>query len=115
MKRRAVLSIAFGLAAALVVAGIGPLYAAPLLIIAVPVVFLTISRAATGSTIEPDFEWLLFAFGVAWLLVFLISPVVRNSPEAWSFWVALGVIPLLLAMALAVRRRLFDPRDIAER
>ena len=115
MKRRVVLSIAFGLGASLIVAGIGPFYATPLLIVALPVVFLTISRAATGSTTEPDFEWLLFAFAVTWLVLWPVAPIIRNSPEAWPLWAALGVIPLLGAIALLVRRRLFASRDIARR
>ena len=113
MKRRGVLSIAFGVVAALIVAGIGPFYAVPLLIVALPVVFLTMSRATTGSTIAPDFGWVLVAFGVAWLLIFLLSPIVQNSPEAHSFWVGLGVVPVVLAMALAIRRRLNETRDVA--
>lgn len=114
-KRATLVSIAFGVAAALVVARIGPLYATPLLIVALPVVFLTISRAATGSAIQPDFEWLLFAFAVTWLVVWPVAPIIRNSPEAWPVWAALGVVPLLAALTLLVRRRLFAARDIAAR
>ena len=115
MRRAAALSIAFGVGAALVVAGIGPIYATPLLIVALPVVFLTVSRAATGSTIKPDVEWVLFAFGLAWLVVSPVAPVTRNAPEAWAVWSALGVIPLLLAIVLLIRRRLLAPGDLAGR
>ena len=115
MKRRGVVSIAFGLGAALLVAGIGPFYATPLLIVALPVAFLTISRAATGSTIDPDFEWLLFAFSVTWLVLLPVAPVVHNAPEAWPVWTAIGVIPLLVAISLLGRRRLSASRDIGQR
>lgn len=119
MKRSDVLSILFGLGGALVVAFIGPVYAAPLLIVAVPVLFLTISRAVTGSPIQPDLAWLLLAFAIAWLVVLPIAPIapiVRSSggapADAWIYWIGLGIIPLLLAISIAVRRRLFDAHDI---
>jgi hypothetical protein len=114
-KPAPLVSIAFGVAAALVVARIGPFYATPLLIVALPVVFLTISRAATGSTIQPDFEWLLFAFAGTWLVLWPVAPITRNSPDAWPVWAAVGVIPLLGAIALWVRRRRFASRSIPAR
>ena len=105
-RQNRVLSAAFGLVAAFVVAMIGPVYATPLLIVALPVVFLTVSRAVTGTTLQPDFAWLLGAFGLMWLVVLLLAPIVRNSPEAMPYWIALGVIPILLAIAPALRRRM---------
>ena len=114
-KRGTVVSIAFGVVAALVVARIGPVYATPLLIVALPVVFLTISRAATGSTTQPGFTWLLFAFAVTWLGLWPVAPIIRNSPDAWPVWGAVGVLPLLGAVVLLVRRRLFASRDIRAR
>lgn len=114
-RRAVVVSIAFGVTAALVVARIGPVYATPLLIVALPVLFLTISRAATGSTIRPDFVWVLIAFAVAWLVLWPIAPIIRNSPEEWPVWAALGVIPLLGAIVLSVRRWLSVSRDVGAR
>lgn len=108
------LSIAFGIGAALLVALIGPLYAAPALIVAFPLVFLTLSRTLTRSTIQPDVPRLLGAFAVAWLLLLPVAPVVQGSTEvgartAWAWWVALGGVPLLFAIALVVRDRLAKP------
>ena len=109
VTRRTVASVAFGLAAALVVATIGPVYATPLLIVALPVVFLTVSRVATGATTQPDFEWLLFAFGVSWLIALPFAPTVRNGPAAMPYWLALGLAPVLVAVVLLIRRRSTDP------
>jgi hypothetical protein len=111
-KRATLVSIAFGVAAAVVVARIGPFYATPLLIVALPVVFLTISRAATGSMIPPAVDWLLLAFAAAWLVLWPVAPIIHSSPEGWPVWAALGVIPLLGGIALSVRRRRFAARDI---
>ena len=115
MTRRRLASIAFGLVAALIVTRIGPVYATPLLIVALPVVFLTVSRAATGATMQPDFEWLLFAFGGAWLLLLPFAPIVRTTPEAMPYWLALGLAPMLLAIALALGRRLAMSRAMQRR
>lgn len=115
VKRRRGLSIAFGLAAAVIVSNIGPIYAVPLLIVALPVVFLTLSRAVMGAAIEPDFEWLLAAFGVAWLVLLPFAPIVRSSPEAMPIWVAIGVVPALLAAVSAVGRRMARSHDARHR
>lgn len=105
------ISIAFGLAGAGVVALVGPVYGGLVLILAVPVVFLTLSRAITGATLQPDFAFLLASFGLAWLLVLPFAPITRNSgepapPDVWILEVGVGVAPLLMAVLLFARRRL---------
>lgn len=118
MNRSDLVSILYGVGAAVAVALVGPVYATPVLIVAFPVVFLTVSRAVTGSTIEANIEWLLFAFAVAWFLLVPLSPIVRRSLDIdasrWPLWLFLGVVPLLAAATLAVRRRLIVPRTSTE-
>ena len=114
MNRSDLVSILFGVGAAVVVALIGPVYATPALIVAFPILFLTVSRAVTGSTTQPNLRWLLFAFAVAWLLLLPVSPIVwrsvDNGPSTWPLLLFLVVVPLLAAATLAVRRRLIGPR-----
>jgi hypothetical protein len=110
VNRSHTLSLLYGLGAAFVAALIGPFYAMIPLILATPIVFLTFGRAVTGSPIQPDFERLLGAFGLAWLLLLPVAPAVQRAVEVgsanvWTWSLALGFAPLLVALASTVRRR----------
>lgn len=107
-SRRA--SLAFGVLSALLVAVIGPLYAAPLLICALPVAFLTIPRIFFATTNRPDWGPMLIAFGVSWLVLLPVAPVVRpagieNDGTVWAMWIGVGALPILVGALLGARIR----------
>jgi hypothetical protein len=115
MDRSRAVSVLVGLGAAVVIALVGPLYGGLVVTCATPLVFLTLSRALIGRTIDPTWTWMLIAFGLGWFALLPVAPFIQgsvsNSPEnASSIWVAsavIGLVPMLLAaglVALARRR-----------
>ena len=101
------ISILFGMASALTVAVIGPIYAAPLLLCALPITFVTASRLVLGSPTKPHWAAMLIAFGLAWLLLFPVAPIVHPGSDRdigpTPMWLALGIVPLLAGIFMRVR------------
>jgi hypothetical protein len=115
MDRSRTVSVVVGLAAAVVVGLIGPIYAALILICATPLIFLTLSRAVTGRTIDPAWPWLLIAFGVAWFVLLPVAPIVQGATSSvpdgpWAVWAVIGGFSLIglgaiVASGFVVTRR----------
>jgi hypothetical protein len=105
------LSVGYGLVGALVAAIIGPFYALLPLILALPVVFLTLSRAILGRPSRPDWAWLAASFGALFILVVSFEPLVRFSDAApprdlYTGWAWIGVVALAIAALIVVGRRI---------
>lgn len=125
MDRSRAVSALVGLGAAVVFALVGPMYGGLVSILAIPLIFLTLSRTLTGRTIDPTWTWLLTAFGVGWFALLPVAPFVQvsisNVPEnASSIWVAsavIGSVPILIAAGLIARAglRASRARDIPRR
>jgi hypothetical protein len=102
-----------GLGAAVVIGLVGLVYGGLVVICATPLIFLTLSRALTGRTIDPAWTWLLTAFGVSWFALLPVAPFVQvsisNSPDnassIWVFSAVIGLAPILLAAALVALAR----------
>jgi len=95
---RRVRSVLFGIASAIVVGLIGPLYATPILILSFALVFRTTARVSAES--------LLAAFAVAWFTVMVISPpLISNTPDSLPFWVGIGIVGMVLAAGFALTAR----------
>lgn len=114
-------SIAVGAGAAAVVALVGPLYGGLVVVLAVPVVFLTLSRLLFGSETRPLWGTLLIAAGVAWFILLAVSPFARNAldahPESRLWLLLIGVMPVAVGAAITVRARRLSlaSRDIGRR
>jgi hypothetical protein len=95
----------------LVAAIIGPFYALLPLILALPVVFLTLSRAILGRPSRPDWAWLAASFGALFVLVVPFEPLVRFSdevppPDLYASWAWIGVGAFAAAALIVVVRRI---------
>lgn len=114
-------SIAAGAGAAGVFALVGPLYGGLVVVLAVPVVFLTLSRMLFGSETGPVWGTLLIAAGVAWFMLLAVSPFARNAldahPESWLWLLLVGAVPLAAGASMMVRARRLSlaSRDIGRR
>jgi 1-acyl-sn-glycerol-3-phosphate acyltransferase len=113
MDRSRTVSVLVGLGAAVVMGLVGPLYGSLVVICATPLIFLTLSRALTGRTIDPTWTWVLIAFGAGWFALLPVAPFIQGSisniPEnASSIWVAsavIGLVPVLVAAGLVALAR----------
>lgn len=105
------LSVGYGLLGALIAAIIGPFYALLPLILALPVVFLTLSRAILGRPSRPDWAWLGASSGLLFLVLVQFEPIVRFSDEApppglYAGWAWIGVAALAITAVIVVVDRI---------
>jgi hypothetical protein len=113
MDRPRAVSVLVGVGAAVVIGLVGLYYGGLVVICATPLIFLTLSRALTGRTIEPAWTWLLIAFGLAWFALLPVAPFVQrsisnvpeNASSIWVFSVLIGLVPLLLSVVLVALSR----------
>jgi hypothetical protein len=106
-------SVLVGVGDAVVIGLVGPVYGGLVVICATPLIFLTLSRALTGRTIDPAWVWLLIAFGVAWFALLPVAPFVQrsisnipeNADSIWAFSAFIGLVPLLLSVVLVALSR----------
>ena len=103
------MSIAVGMFAAVAVGLVGPLWGGLVVVLARPVIFLTVSRALLGSETAPEWDVLLLTAGVAWLVFLPFAPAVHwegvLTSDDWRWLLAIGAIPLLGAGLAHWRRR----------
>jgi hypothetical protein len=100
------LSVIVGIGAAAVISLVGPVYGAPVLICAVALAFLTLSRFVFGSETVPAWDALLIAAGLSWFGLLPFAPIVHAggrdpTPSEWVTWVGIGAAPLVLGLLLS--------------
>lgn len=103
------MSITTGVAAAGVIALVGPLYGGLIVVLGVPLVFLTLSRTLFGSETRRMWSYMLMAAGVAWFTFLPVSPFARRSldahPDTWAWLVTIGAVPLVAGALFGLRAR----------
>jgi hypothetical protein len=100
--RTLVLSGVYGVAAAIVISGIGPLWGGLLLILSFPLTFRTEERVALAA--------LFLGFSIAWpLLLALGAPIFFDRGSLPVVFVS-GFVPVVLAAATVLLIRVRKPR-----
>ena len=120
MSRPIALSIVVGIASAVVIGLVGPLWGGLVVVLGLPVVFLTISRLLFGTETRRVWSALLVAAGLTWLALLPVAPFPTNAlaaePATVGWLVAIGAVPVLVGFAVVVAgATAFGTRDIRRR
>jgi hypothetical protein len=103
------MSITVGISAAVLVGLVGPLWGGLVVVLATPVVFLTVSRALFHAETAPEWDLLLVSGGLAWIAFLPFAPVVYGDrvlgTDEWLWLLGLGAAPLVAGLIIAYRRR----------
>jgi hypothetical protein len=111
-------SVGLGTATAIAVGFLGPIwaspitavYALPVALIVLLVVFVVV-QWARRSTLAPQWWWVLTAYGIVRLILLPVAPLVTGSAQhvtedIFWWWLSLGIAPLAAGVVLGMLGRL---------